>query len=96
MTPAEHAACPGRQVTSYIDAAVLEDTRNTVIALRGHAVKGARLIVAGELTVAEYTDRDGATRTRRRITAQHAGLSTRFHSARSTKPVRQSDDALAG
>ena len=60
------------------------------------AVKGARLIVAGELTVQEYTDRDGATRTRRRITAHHAGLSTRFHPDRSTKPARHSEPADAG
>ena len=52
------------------------------------ASKGTRLVVAGELTVQEYTDRDGNTRTRRRITADHTGLSVRFHSARSLRPTR--------
>jgi single-strand DNA-binding protein len=41
--------------------------------------KGARLIVAGELTVREYTDREGQQRVAREISAEHAGLSTRFH-----------------
>jgi len=41
--------------------------------------KGARLIVAGELTVREYTDREGQQRLSREISAEHAGLSTRFH-----------------
>jgi single-strand DNA-binding protein len=41
--------------------------------------KGTRLIVAGELTVREYTDRDGQQRVSREISADHAGLSTRFH-----------------
>jgi single-strand DNA-binding protein len=41
--------------------------------------KGARLIVAGELTVREYTDRDGQHRVSREISAEHVGLSTRFH-----------------
>jgi single-strand DNA-binding protein len=40
--------------------------------------KGARLIVAGELTVESYTASDATIRTRRRITADYAGLSTRF------------------
>ncbi len=42
------------------------------------ASKGTPLVVAGALSVEEYTDHDGATRTRRRITAEHAGRSTRF------------------
>jgi len=41
--------------------------------------KGTRLIVAGELTVREYTDREGQQRLTREISAEHAGLSTRFH-----------------
>jgi len=41
--------------------------------------KGARLIVAGELTVREYTDREGQHRLSREISAEQAGLSTRFH-----------------
>jgi single-strand DNA-binding protein len=41
--------------------------------------KGARLIVAGELTVRDYTDREGQPRVSREISAEHAGLSTRFH-----------------
>jgi single-strand DNA-binding protein len=41
--------------------------------------KGARLIVAGELTVREYTDREGQHRVSREISAEHVGLSTRFH-----------------
>jgi single-strand DNA-binding protein len=41
--------------------------------------KGARLIVAGELTVREYTDREGQQRLSREISAEHVGLSSRFH-----------------
>ena len=54
------------------------------------ATKGARLLVAGQLDTEEYRDRDGNTRTRRRITAEHTGLSLRFHPAarRETTPDR--------
>ncbi len=49
------------------------------------ATKGTRLVVAGELAVEEYTDREGQTRTRRRITAEHVGISVRFTTATSHK-----------
>ena len=42
------------------------------------AVKGARLLIAGELYTEEYRDPDGNPRTRRRITARNHGLSTRY------------------
>ena len=53
------------------------------------AVKGSRLVVAGELTVEEYTDRTRQTRTTTRITASHLGLSTRFAARADTRPTRE-------
>ena len=53
------------------------------------AVKGSRIVVAGELTVEEYTDRTGRTRTATRITASHLGLSTRFAARADTRPTRE-------
>ena len=52
------------------------------------AVKGSRIVVAGELTVEEYTDRTGQTRTTTRITASHLGLSTRFAPRPAAQPSR--------
>jgi single-strand DNA-binding protein len=71
--------------TSFFDVTVWGSLAE---AFADTAVKGAHLVVAGELTVQEYTDRDGHTRSRRRITADHAGLSVRFHPARSLRPAR--------
>lgn len=39
---------------------------------------GGRVIAAGELTVGEWTDCEGDTRRKRSITADHAGVCTRF------------------
>lgn len=52
---------------------------------------GTRIIVAGDLAAEEYTDTAGNTRTRRRVTAEHVGLSPRFvqvTAAQCTKPAR--------
>ena len=46
------------------------------------AIKGARLIAAGNCFVEEYRDNDGNTRQRRRINADHHGLSSKFACAR--------------
>ena len=46
------------------------------------AVKGARLIVAGNVYVEEYRDTDGNTRQRRRLSAEHHGVSTKYACAR--------------
>jgi single-stranded DNA-binding protein len=53
------------------------------------AVKGSGLVVADELTVEDYTDRTGRTRTTTRITASHLGLSTRFASRPAAQPTRE-------
>lgn len=42
------------------------------------AVKGARIIAAGETYVEEYRDRENNQRTRRRLQADHHGLSSKF------------------
>ena len=46
------------------------------------ATKGARLVAAGNCYVEEYRDNDGNTCQRRRINADHHGLSSKFASAR--------------
>jgi single-strand DNA-binding protein len=42
------------------------------------AVKGTRLLIAGNVYVEEYRDNDGNTRQRRRISAEHHGVSTKY------------------
>lgn len=42
------------------------------------ALKGTRLLVAGNAYVEEYRDNEGNTRQRRRISADHHGVSTRY------------------
>ena len=49
------------------------------------ATKRTRLAVVGELATKEWTDREGATHTRRKITAEHGGICVRFHPATTTR-----------
>ena len=53
----------------------------------GTATKGARLLVAGNVYVEEYRDNEGNTRQRRRINAEHHGLSSKYAPARSPETV---------
>ena len=53
------------------------------------AAKGTRLLVAGDIYVEDYRDTEGATRQRRRISADHHGLSTKY------TPVRTPDTVSA-
>lgn len=48
------------------------------------AVKGARLIVAGNVYVEEYRDAEGNARQRRRLSAEHHGVSTKYACARAS------------
>lgn len=49
------------------------------------AVRGARVIAAGELLVEQYTDPEGTARLRRRIVADHHGISSRYAPAASRR-----------
>ena len=51
------------------------------------AVKGTRLLVAGTVYVEEYRDTEGGQRQRRRISAEHHGLSTKYAPARVPETV---------
>ena len=51
------------------------------------AVKGTRLLVAGTVYVEEYRDTEGVQRQRRRISAEHHGLSTKYAPARVPETV---------
>lgn len=51
------------------------------------ASKGTRLLVAGNLYVEEYHDSEGNTRQRRRVSAEHHGVSTKYAPARTTETV---------
>ncbi len=42
------------------------------------ALKGTRLLIAGNVYVEEYRDNEGTTRQRRRISAEHHGVSTKY------------------
>lgn len=46
------------------------------------ALKGARLLIAGNIYVEEYRDNEGVQRQRRRISADHHGVSTKYAPAR--------------
>ena len=54
-------------------------------AFASSARRGARIFAAGELFVEQYADSDGASRLRRRITAEHHGISTRYAPAVNTR-----------
>ncbi len=49
------------------------------------ARRGARIVVAGELSSEEYTASDSSIRTRMRITADHHGISSRYAPAVNTR-----------
>jgi single-strand DNA-binding protein len=49
------------------------------------ATRGARVFAAGELSVERYNDQDGAIHLRRRIVADHHGVSTHFAPAASRR-----------
>lgn len=51
------------------------------------ATKGSRLLVAGGLYVEEYRDNEGNARQRRRISADHHGLSTKYAPVHAAKTV---------
>ena len=51
------------------------------------ASKGSRLIVAGNLYVEEYRDNENQLRQRRRISADHHGVSTKYAPARTPETV---------
>jgi single-strand DNA-binding protein len=42
------------------------------------ALKGTRLLIAGNVYVEEYRDNEGNTRQRRRVSADHHGVSTKY------------------
>jgi single-strand DNA-binding protein len=42
------------------------------------ALKGTRLMIAGNVYVEEYRDNEGNTRQRRRVSADHHGVSTKY------------------
>ena len=42
------------------------------------ALKGTRLMIAGDVYVEEYRDNEGNTRQRRRLSADHHGVSTKY------------------
>jgi single-strand DNA-binding protein len=56
----------------------------------GSATKGTRLLVAGNLYVEEYRDNEGNTRQRRRISADHHGVSTKYAPVHAPEPVSTS------
>jgi single-strand DNA-binding protein len=49
------------------------------------ARRGARIVAAGELVVEQYTEGEGTSRVRRRITADHHGVSSRYAPAVNTR-----------
>lgn len=51
------------------------------------AVKGARVIVAGNVYVEEYRDNEGNQRSRRRVNAEHHGLSSKFAAIAAKEPA---------
>jgi single-strand DNA-binding protein len=51
------------------------------------ALKGTRLLVAGNVYVEEYRDSDDVHRQRRRISAEHHGVSTKYTPARVPETV---------
>ncbi|SOD72882.1 single-strand DNA-binding protein [Jatrophihabitans sp. GAS493] len=55
------------------------------------AAKGARVIVAGNVYVEEYRDNEGNQRSRRRISADHHGLSSKFAAATTRQPANTSN-----
>jgi single-strand DNA-binding protein len=52
------------------------------------ALKGTRLMIAGNVYVEEYRDNEGNTRQRRRVSADHHGVSTRYAPAQVPETVR--------
>ncbi len=54
-------------------------------AFAASARRGARIFAAGELIVEQYTDDNGTARVRRRITAEHHGVSSRYAPAVNTR-----------
>lgn len=59
------------------------------------ARKGVRVIIAGTVTTEEYRDRDGNSRTRRRIQVEHHGLSTKFTGLAPTATGEQQNSSHA-
>ena len=55
------------------------------------ALKGIRLLVAGDVYVEEYSDNDGQLRQRRRISADHHGVSTKYAPAHVPQNVTNAD-----
>jgi single-strand DNA-binding protein len=51
------------------------------------ALKGTRLLIAGNVYVEEYRDNEGNTRQRRRVSAEHHGVSTKYAPARVPETV---------
>lgn len=56
----------------------------------GSAAKGARVIVAGNCYVEDYRDNEGNTRQRRRINADHHGVSSKFDIVRAHETANAS------
>ena len=51
------------------------------------ALKGTRLMIAGNVYVEEYRDNEGNTRQRRRVSADHHGVSTKYAPAQVPQTV---------
>lgn len=61
-----------------------QDAENTAEGLS----KGDRVIVTGRLTQEDWVDKTGAKRSSMKLLADEIGMSTKFHTVKSTKAVR--------